>query len=291
MQVLISQEWILSYRYNNFCLDPSRRLSSQHEAVQFINKHHLVAFWPIKGIPIPSLWAAVAGDRPVADAHDDPGHVTWGWKDGLLGKGLCYYGRILCSRNFFASLELLPDLYALTSNYGDPSEDYLIDYEQGRMSLESRSIYEAILQNGPMDTISLKKAARLTSRTADSEFNKALNHLQMEMKIMPVGVASVGSWHYAFQYDIVARHFPEQIARAGLIQHGQARERLILTVLNASAAISVGELHRLFHWARPEVLSAVDHLCQTGCIQSSSPELSSTSTLLLNTNAGTLNMP
>ena len=40
----------------------------------------------IKGIAFPSLWTAVAGDRPFADEHDDPGHVTWGWKDTAPGQ-------------------------------------------------------------------------------------------------------------------------------------------------------------------------------------------------------------
>ena len=44
---------------------------------------------------MPSLWTAVAGDRPVADAHDDPGHITWGWKDRSLDKKIWYYGKIL----------------------------------------------------------------------------------------------------------------------------------------------------------------------------------------------------
>ena len=55
---------------------------------------------------MPSLWVAVAGDRPVPDEHDDPGHVTWGWKDGLLGKRRWYYGRVLRKRNTFISLDI-----------------------------------------------------------------------------------------------------------------------------------------------------------------------------------------
>ena len=58
-------------------------------AVGFINKRGILAFWPLKDIPMPSLWAATAGDRPVPDDHDDPGHVTWGWKmDYSAGKAM-----------------------------------------------------------------------------------------------------------------------------------------------------------------------------------------------------------
>src|SRR6266498_2272607 len=57
-----------------------RRLKSAEEAVAFVNEVGFCFFWPIEGAELPSLWDAVAGDRPVPNDHDDPGHVTWGWK-------------------------------------------------------------------------------------------------------------------------------------------------------------------------------------------------------------------
>ena len=69
-----------------FRLSSNRRLLSLIDAATFVNERGFIFFWPIKGITFPSLWIAVAGDRKVADAHDDPGHITWGWKDDALGK-------------------------------------------------------------------------------------------------------------------------------------------------------------------------------------------------------------
>ena len=68
-----------AYRARTYRL--SKPINTKEQAVAFVNKRGFVYFWPIKGIELPNLWMAVAGDRPVADAHDDPGHVTWGWKD------------------------------------------------------------------------------------------------------------------------------------------------------------------------------------------------------------------
>ena len=64
-------------RTRTFNLPPQKRVSSPAAALTFVNKRGFVYFWPIKGIDLPSLWTAVAGDRPVADKHDDPGHITW----------------------------------------------------------------------------------------------------------------------------------------------------------------------------------------------------------------------
>ena len=94
-----------SHRQRTFGLPPAKRLSSPAQALTFVNKRGFTYFWPIKGIDLPSLWTAVAGDRPVADKHDDPGHITWGWKDGALDKKIWYYGKILRGKSTMISLE------------------------------------------------------------------------------------------------------------------------------------------------------------------------------------------
>ncbi len=87
-----------SHRVRTFRLPPSPRVASPKAALEYINARGFIYFWPIKGIDLPSLWTAVAGNRVVADKHDDPGHITWGWKDNALGKKLWYYAKILRSR-------------------------------------------------------------------------------------------------------------------------------------------------------------------------------------------------
>ena len=83
---VLSKAKLTQYRAHTFRTAPGLRLASEDEAVNFVNERGFTFFWPFKNVLCPSLWMAAAGDRPVADEHDDPGHVTWGWKDGLLGK-------------------------------------------------------------------------------------------------------------------------------------------------------------------------------------------------------------
>ncbi len=209
---------------------------------------------------LPSLWTAVAGDRPVADQHDDPGHITWGWKDQLLGKKVWYYARILCRRNTIISLRLLPCFYALSPNYGDPEQDYLDQYQNGTLTLESKLVYEALLREGPLDTISLRKAARLSSPESTSRFNRALDTLQMELKILPVGVAQAGAWRYAFIYDLVHRHFPELIEQSRPISENQARYEILVNYFESIGAASFSEIQRIFRWGKSELQGALQQL-------------------------------
>ena len=78
---MLSIDRILDYRFQTYNFDPKYRLKNKAEAVQFVNTRGYIFFWPITGINLPSLWGAVAGERPVPNEHDDPGHITWDWKE------------------------------------------------------------------------------------------------------------------------------------------------------------------------------------------------------------------
>jgi len=243
----LNLEKLEKLRQRTFNLLPDRRLRTPEQARQFVNERGFVYFWPIKGMLLPTLWAAVAGDRPVPNEHDDPGMVTWGWKDDSLGKHIWYYGKILRRKATFISLEVAPYFYALSENYGSPEEDYLLAYQEGRLTQAAKSVYEALLDKGSLDTISLRKEARLLN-AKESVFNRALEDLQKDFKILPVGIAEVGAWKYAFRYEITARHMPELPEQARPIGEAQARRKLVELYLASLGATQTRDLARLFGW-------------------------------------------
>jgi hypothetical protein len=263
---LIVPDAVKRHRAETYRMTPGRHLTSVEDAIQFVNERSFVLFWPNKGIEFPSLWTAVAGNRPVADEHDDPGHVTWGWKDSQLGGKNWYYGRVLRGKNSMLSLEVLPYFYALSANYGDPEADYLIEYEQGTLSQEARLVFEALLKNGALDTLALRKAAHLQSSTSSGPFNRALEDLQMGFKVIPTGISEAGAWHYSFIYDLTYRHFPTLIEQAGAIKEAQARLKLATCYLRSQGAAETKELGRMFRW-RPDALQrTVQTLIESGFI-------------------------
>jgi len=238
-----------THRTRTFNLPPAKRVSSPAQALTFVNKRGFIYFWPIKGINMPSLWTAVAGDRPVADKHDDPGHITWGWKDGALDKKIWYYAKILRKKATMISLDIAPYFYALSENYGSPEEDYLLAYEEGRLPQAAKQVYEAILNEGALNTIDLRKAAKLTN-AKESEFNKALELLQSDFKILPVGVAQAGAWKYAFIYEVVSRHYPNLPERARMIGERAACTKLIELFFESVGAAQESDVNKLFGWKK-----------------------------------------
>lgn len=260
----IPLERIRAYRQDTFNLQPGKRLKSADEAVEFANQRGFLFFWPIKGVLLPSLWGAVAGDRPVPDQHDDPGHITWDWKDSLLGQRRWYYAKVLRKKATIISLVRAPDFYALSRNYGAPDEDYLTLYEQGLLTQEAKTVYETILREGALDTVALRRATRMTSRESDSRFNRALADLQADFKILPMGVAKAGAWNYAFIYEITARHFPDLPEAAHAISEREARSSLLGDYLRALGAVQKSDIQRLFGWGKTEIQAAAQSLVDAG---------------------------
>jgi hypothetical protein len=264
--LLLPHERLKDYRLHTFRLLPELRLKTPVDAIEFANQRGFVYLWPITEIAMPSLWSAVAGDRPVADAHDDPGHVTWGWKDSLLGQRAWYYAKVLRKRATIISFDVAPYFYALSENYGDYAEDYLTLYEQGRMPQATKAIYEALLDHGALDTIALRKAARMTSKESESQFNKALTDLQVDFKILPVAVTDAGAWRYAFAYDIVARYYPDIPERAREVSERAARQKLVELYLKSVGAAQVEEVIKLFGWRKPNVEAVLQRLSEAGTV-------------------------
>src|SRR5512134_3108402 len=243
------------YRSRTYRISPFSRVASPKAALDYVNTRGFIYFWPIKGIDLPSLWTAVAGNRVVADKHDDPGHVTWRWKDDALGKKKWYYAKILRRKATMISLDIAPYFYALSENYGSPEEDYLLAYEEGRLSQAAKQVYEAILNEGALNTIDLRRAAKLAN-AKESEFNKALEVLQSDFKILPVGVAEAGAWKYSFIYEIVPRHFPDLPEQARRIGEREARAKLVELYFESVSAAQERDVNKLFGWKKELVSGA-----------------------------------
>jgi len=257
MTVLTLDE-IKRRREFNYRRTPERRVRSVEEARAFVEEVGFCHFWPIKGVELPNLFHAIAGRvRPVPNEHGDPdGSKCWGWKDYALDKKWWYYGKFLRRKATFISLKELPYFYALSENYGS-LDDYLQEYEDGLLTAEAKAIYEAILEHGPLDTIRLRREARLSAQSAKSRFERALVELQVGLKILPVGIAEAGAWRYAFIYELLPRWFPDVPEQARAIGRGEAHRHILLRYLRTVVVATPTQVARLFGWSEAEVERAL----------------------------------
>jgi hypothetical protein len=271
MESSISKAWIIEQRDARYRRTSEQRVTTLEDARAFVNDVGFCHFWPIKDIEMPNLLHAIAGRaRDVPQEHADPdGSRCWSWKDRALGKRWWYYGKLLRRRATLVSLDLLPTFYACSENFGD-IHDYLTEYRDGLLSAEAKAIYEALLEHGPLDTVRLRRESRMSADSAKSRFDRALVELQIGLKVLPIGVAETGAWHYAFIYEILQRHFPTLPEQARVVSRSQAQRTLIQTYLHNVVSADRGMITKVFHvmkWTSRELARAIDVLLEEDIIR------------------------
>jgi hypothetical protein len=265
MTTQIPNDLLQAYRKKTFRLEPGARLQNLNEAVAFVEARGFVTLWPIQSVDLPSLWTAVAGDRPVASEHDDPGHITWGWKDEMLDQRKWYYGKLLRGKATIVSLDVIPYFYALSDRVAE-EDDYRLAYQDGNLTYEAYRVAEALLQNGPQHTIQLRRLAHLSASQSKSRFNKALTDLQRGLWVVPIGIAKAGAWRYAFIYELFDRWFTNVATQARPITLTAARTELARRYLDSVGASTAKDIGRLFHWRLKETRTALHKLADENLV-------------------------
>ncbi len=242
------------------------RITSPEQAVKFVTDVGFCFLFPIQKVEMPSLWDAIAG-RVVKTYPDHQGYEierTWGWKDQSLAKKWWYYGKLVRDKATLISLDFLPNFYALSENFGDYEHDYLEEYKTGQLTAEAKQVYEALLKNGALDAVRLRREARMSSDANKGRFDKALTDLQTSLKVLPVGVAPAGAWRYAFIYEVLPRWFPEIPGRAQQITRTEARHHILDQYLRNVVFSTVPLASRVFGWSIKETQQAAEALAAEG---------------------------
>jgi len=244
---------------------PHLKLRTPEQALEFTNDVGFCFLFPAKGAEMPSLWEAICGQsRPLPIHHDDRElGYAWQWKDELPARGLVFYGKLLRKKPMLVSLDLLPCFYALSENYGD-LDDYLLEYQDGKLSEEAKRVYEALLEHGALPTSHLRRKAGLGGKGNAGRFDRAILELQLGLKIVKTGISDANAWRYCYVYDLLLRRWPDLPKRAEAISSEEAMRTLLLTYLHNVGAARMEDVLRLFGWELSWVTPLCDQLASSG---------------------------
>jgi hypothetical protein len=253
-------------RARNFQQTDKLRLKDVAAIRKFVDARGISMLFPINGIVLPNVYQAVAGyAKDMTAKHDDPTiSLTWNTKDQSLDKRWWFYAKLLRGKATLLSLDMLPNFYALSENFGNDEEDYLTEYEAGTLTADAKNIYEALLKHGAMHAIEIKRKAGLYGDELKARFDKALTELQTGLKVAPVGVAEAGAWRYVFIYQILSRWLPEPCKRAEGITRGDARANILRCYMKSVVYATPKDVVKIFGWKRGEVDAAVAALVGKG---------------------------
>ena len=269
---VISNKSLNKYRSKTYRTSLSRRLHSKKDAVHFVNERGFIFFWPIDDVELPSLWCAAAGDRPVPNNHDDPGHITWRWKDDLLGKNKWYYAKVLRRKSTIISLKMIPNFFALSNTIHQDVEEVRFLFRRGVISAEEKLIFEFLTNKGQLDTVTLREMLSRSFNGNNSRFNRALELLQRDFRIVPCGISNNGRWNYSFIYETMQKAFPEEIEDSKRINQITARLAIMKSYFRSVGAASQREIKKIFHWEENEIENVLQDYTTSGEILKSTLE-------------------
>lgn len=265
------EQRLQEYRERRFRQRPELRISGESEAEAFIDELGICLFQPNRGILLPSLWQAVvgaSGPAPRWGEHDRLYMRAWTWKDNIFSRGQVFYGKAFGSYRTFIARRLLPHFYAVSDmNYGGDDGDYLELYQDGKLSLDARNIYAAILDHGPSSTTALRERCGLPGggQTA-RRFDRALTELQRGLMVCVVGVSDDNAWKYSFRYNAVTRQFPAEIARARELSSREAMSVLVSHYVGLVGSVAALDVARLFGWSYDRLIRVARTLAERGKI-------------------------
>ena len=210
-------------------------------------------FASTQGIELPSLFEAVKGRR---DAHiedwDQDSDRVWVWKNDLPAARRAFYGKALAGgKPVFVSLKMLPYLFAVAA-----PEDLDEAYERGQISHDAQRVHAALRAMGPTPTSALRASVGLDNR----RYHHALDELQRALVILPIGALNEhGAWTSQI-FELAARWFPRQAARAAKIDGDAARRALVTRYVETVIVCNESMIGRVFGWSRARVTATVDAL-------------------------------
>jgi hypothetical protein len=233
-----------------------KKVRTAANAVQFIDAMGCCLLFPIRRLPLPSLYFACAQRNiHLGPNWDKYCQLIWGWKDELPRRRRAYYSKCLRGRGMFVSLKLLPQLLVDRKSAFSSGEHELF-YAAGRISFDALLIWKALEANGPLATLELRHACRMESKSGNARFKRAMLELQSRLIIVHFGAEQETAAWPSSCFELSARAFPKQAAAAQRIAPPDARAAIACKYLDCHVDAPPATLGRLFGWTKAEALAA-----------------------------------
>lgn len=234
-----------------------RRVVTIAEAAKYIHATGYCMLFPVKNMPLPSLYYPVTRrNRLQKRIWDKYSEMVWHWKDELPRRRLAFYAKYFRGRGTFISLQQLPHFLAMRECAVGP-DDHERFYGEGRIGGDGRAIWEALARHGPLPTLELRHACKFETKTGNVRFKRAILDLQCDLIAVHSGAEQeTGAWASG-RYDLTCRAFPSQTAAARSISPHDARAKLAAKFLEVHPKALPAQWARLFGWSKDEAQGAL----------------------------------
>jgi hypothetical protein len=235
-----------------------RRVLTTAQAVKYIDATGYCMLFPVKNVPLPSLYYAVTRrDAHVDFVWDKYAVMLWRWKDELPRRRRAYYAKYFRGRGTLISLKFLPYFLAMRDTAVAP-RDHERFYAEGRIRDDARAIWEALAEHGPLATLELRHACNMDSKAGNARFKRAILDLQCLLIAVHFGVERETTAWASGRYELTCRAFPNETAAGRRIKPEEARAKLAAKYFECHTGASPAQLARLFGWSKADALAAIE---------------------------------
>ena len=213
------------------------------QAQSFLESQAICLLFPIRGLPIPSLWEAVKGHQITFDWDDDAVRI-WGWKDAFPLDGIAWYGKLLKAKGTFVARSALPLLLAAAGRRVGPRE-YDRLYRNGILSQDARNVAAWIEEHGPTPTSVLRSQL---GGQGKPKVERAMTDLQRLLLLTHFGTDDRASGWPSAVLELTARAFSETLVAAAELDPMAARTSVRDMLRQHAPAITDREAERMMAW-------------------------------------------
>jgi hypothetical protein len=231
-----------------------KRVKTPADALRFIDAAGFCLLFPVKNVPLPSLYFAMA--RRMPETWDSYAMKLWGWKADLPRRRRAFYAKYFKGRGTFISLKLLPHFLAMRETATLP-EEHENFYAAGRITHDACTIWKALAENGPLPTLGLRHTCRMDSKSGNVRFKKAMNELQCLLIVTHFGAEQETAAWASGRFELTARAFRKQARQAQTIAPESARAELARKYLVWHPDAQPMVLARLFGWPKSQAVAAM----------------------------------
>jgi len=231
-----------------------RPIRTPSEAVRFIEHAGFCVLFPLKNVPLPSLYYAVARRQPTG--WDKFAQLIWKWKDELPKKRRAFYGKYFKGRGTFLSLKFLPHFLAMHRTAIEPGKAEMF-YKAGRIGRDALDLWQELARNGPLPTLELRHACKMETQAGNKRFKKAMLELQGLLIVTHSGAEQETEAWASNCFDLVARAFPQQLVQAREISADDARRAIVVQYRILYSSASPVQFARLFGWTKAQAVTAL----------------------------------
>lgn len=230
-----------------------KKVATPGEAARFLDAVGYCVLFPIKNLPLPSLYYAVS--RKANPDWDQYARKIWEWKDELPWKRRAFYGKYFKGRGSFISLKMLPHFLAMRETAVEPGE-HATFYGAGRIRDDARTIWEALAKHGPLATLELRHACKMETTAGNVRFKRAMLDLQRLLLVVHFGAEQETAAWASGRFELTCRAFARETGAARQISREAARAAIGAKYLEWHPGAAPALLARLFGWSKGEALAA-----------------------------------